>query len=73
MFDFFLNPYFKQEGTPSSSTGPEAAKVGTVFMFIESSSPRQDNDKAIMVTNMSLPSMYYTRVSAFEKYMFSIY
>ncbi|CAG2186533.1 unnamed protein product [Mytilus edulis] len=36
---------------------PEAAKVGTVFMFIESSSPRQDNDKAIMVTNMSLPKV----------------
>ncbi|CAC5390031.1 unnamed protein product [Mytilus coruscus] len=46
---------FTNEGTPTSSTGPEAAKVGTVFMFIESSSPRQDDDKAIMVTKMSLP------------------
>ncbi|XP_052086300.1 MAM and LDL-receptor class A domain-containing protein 1-like [Mytilus californianus] len=46
---------FTSEGTPTSSTGPEAAKVGTVFMFIESSSPRQDDDKAIMVTKMSLP------------------
>ncbi|XP_063407272.1 MAM and LDL-receptor class A domain-containing protein 1-like isoform X2 [Mytilus trossulus] len=45
---------FTNEGTPTSSTGPEAAKVGRVFMFIESSGQR-DDDKAIMVTKMSLP------------------
>lgn len=56
-----MNIYFKQARTPSTGTGPEEAKVGKVFMFIEASD-QSDDQKAIMVTKMSLPSMYYTSV-----------
>jgi hypothetical protein len=38
----------KSGGTPSSSTGPSRAKGGAWYMYIETSSPRANGDKAIL-------------------------
>merc|ERR1719277_1263212 len=38
----------KSGGTPSSSTGPSKAKGGSYYMYIETSSPRANGDKAIL-------------------------
>jgi len=41
----------RQSGkTPSSSTGPSGAKTGTHYLYIESSSPRNEGDTAIIGT-----------------------
>jgi len=38
----------KSGGTPSSNTGPAGADEGTSYLYIETSSPRRPNDKAIL-------------------------
>lgn len=38
----------KSGGTPSRNTGPSEAAEGTSYLFIETSNPRKDGDKAIL-------------------------
>jgi len=38
----------KSGKTPSSSTGPEKAKGGAYYMYIETSAPRKSGDKAVL-------------------------
>lgn len=37
-------------GTPSSNTGPSSASQGSQYVFMESSSPNNSNDRAILVS-----------------------
>ena len=51
--------YNLQGGTPSSGTGPSQANGGYQFFFIETSSPRVQADKAVLVNNVvTLTSKY---------------
>jgi len=45
----------KSGSTPSYGTGPSSAEEGSQYLFIETSSPRQNGDKAELGTNKAIP------------------
>ncbi|XP_076084855.1 MAM and LDL-receptor class A domain-containing protein 1-like isoform X1 [Mytilus galloprovincialis] len=55
-----LNWEFINKKTPSSGTGPDSAHRGYQYVYIEASgSNKQNGDKAVMSTNLQLPSIDY--------------
>lgn len=45
-----------QADTPTTYSGPDNAVEGYVYLYTEASSPRQVGEKAVMFTNISMPS-----------------
>ena len=55
--NFFTFGSVQQKKTPSSGTGPDSAHRGYQYVYIEASgSNKQNGDKAVMSTNLQLPS-----------------
>lgn len=56
--------------TPSSATGPQSAKSGQYYMYIEASAPRSEGDKAILSSEIVKFSSVHERCLRFSYHMY---
>lgn len=56
--------------TPSSATGPQSAKSGQYYMYIEASAPRAEGDKAILSSEIVKFSSVHERCLRFSYHMY---